>query len=266
MAQRGCSLMSNYYRWLDRLQAMERKFYSSRVNLLLLLVVVFILGGIAFNAIMPLVNMKTNDTVRSVSGELTKVQVLNQQLAARKLELSIAHQTNDDMKAMFEAQHVKQKELERELAFYRSIMSPESNADGVVINGFELLKGLLPEQYRIKLVLTQLQDKKQALKGSVNITFIGLSKGKPKTISLSELSKTPFQFQFRYFQVLETAVSFPKDFSLSRIKVKVDVPKGRWSKGSETEKEYTLKELQLEEKEVNGILDQSSQALDNLTQ
>ncbi|WP_299492335.1 DUF6776 family protein [uncultured Shewanella sp.] len=258
--------MSNYYRWLDRLQAMERKFYSSRVNLLLLLLIVFILGGLTLKAILPFINIKADSTVQSVSGELTKVQALNQQLAARKLELSMAIQTNDDMKAMFEAQHTKQKELERELAFYRSIMSPESNADGVVINGFELSKDLLPDQYRLKLVLTQLQDKKQSLKGSAKVTLIGLSKGKRKTINLSQLSKTPFQFQFRYFQVLETSITLPADFVLSSIKVKVEVPKGRWSKGSETEKEFSLKELQLEEKDAEGILDQSSQALDNLTQ
>lgn len=258
--------MSNYYRWLDRMQAMERKFYSSRTNLLLVLVVVFILGGVSANAIIPYFKLKTDGVVQSVSGQLTKVQVLNQKLAARKLELSMSIKSNEDMKAMFEAQHSKQKELERELAFYRSIMSPESNADGVVINGFELAPGLVSKQYRIKLVLTQLQNKKQSLKGSAEVVFIGLSKGQRKEIKLSSLSKASFQFQFRYFQVLETAVTFPEDFSLSSIKVHVVVPKGRWSKGSATEKEYTLQELQLEEKDAEGILDQSSQALDNLSQ
>ncbi|MCL1123137.1 DUF6776 family protein [Shewanella surugensis] len=258
--------MSNYYRWLDRMQAMERKFYSSKANLLLLLVVVFILGGVSANAIIPYFKMKADGSVQSVSAEGMKVQVLNQKLAARKLELSMSIKTNEGMKAMFEAQHSKQKELERELAFYRSIMSPESNADGVVINGFELSSGLLSEQYRIKLVLTQLQNKKQSLKGNAEVTFIGLSKGQRKEIKLSGLSKASFQFQFRYFQVLETSVTFPDDFTLSSIKVKVVVPKGRWSKGSKTEKEYTLQELQLEEKEAEGILDQSSQVLDNLSQ
>ncbi|ABV86311.1 DUF6776 family protein [Shewanella pealeana] len=258
--------MPNYHRWADRLQVIERQIRPSSVYLLLLLIVAFALGALIYDVAkaryLPKVEAKVDNSERYV-------QELHQQaqtLAARNIELALEREANSDMQAMFVEQNAKQKELERELAFYRSVMAPENIADGVAINGLELEPSLEPRQYRIKLVLTQLEKRKRSLAGRSEITFVGLQDGKTVSLKLSDLTDASFKFKFRYFQVLEGEFTLPEGFSLSRVKAKVIVPTSRWTKGSQTEQEYSAQDLLVDEKEQGILLEQNTQVLDNSAQ
>ncbi len=160
-------------------------------------------------------------------------------LATRNLELSIERAANNNMQKMFAKQQQKEKELRRELAFYRSIMAPEHQVEGVAIHGFEMMPSLLNNRYRVQLILTQLQKRKQGLKGRAELTFIGLKQGEITHIPLSSLVDDKFNFSFRYFQVLSTELTLPEDFELSRVEVKVTVSTSRAS----VEQSFSAQEL-----------------------
>ncbi|GIU21605.1 hypothetical protein TUM4644_12710 [Shewanella colwelliana] len=235
--------MPNYHCWVDRMQVVERKIRPSSVYLFFLVLVAFFAGVLTWeiwSSQHQVVQVNTDGREVEISQALTEQAEV---LAARNLELSLEREANQNMQAMFLEQHQKQKELDRELAFYRSIMAPEHQADGVAIHGAEMSAGLLPQQYRVKLVLTQLQKRKQGLKGRAELNFVGLQGGKVVSLPLSSLTEDKFNFSFRYFQVLETVVTFPEDFEFSRLEAKVIVPASRWSKGATAEQSFTAQEL-----------------------
>lgn len=258
--------MANYHRWLDRLQVIERQFRTSGTYLFLLVLTAFVLGALCFDVgtrYFPAEVEQQADRTSEFTAQLKEQADL---LAARNIELALEKAANTNMQAMFVEQEGKQKELSRELAFYRSVMAPENSAEGIAINGLELTPELLPRQYRLKLVLTQLEKRRRSVSGRSEVSFIGLQDGKAKTIQLSELSEAPFKFKFTYFQVLETEFTLPEGFILSRVKAKVVVPASRWTKGSQTEQEYSSQELLVNEKEQSILLEQNGQVLDNSAQ
>ena len=258
--------MPNYHRWLDRLQVIERQIRPSSVYLLLLLLVSFALGALSYDVAKLHYQPKAEVKADKSDQYILQLQQQAQTLAARNIELALEREANNNMQAMFVEQNVKQNELERELAFYRSVMAPENIADGVAINALEIEPSLEPRQYRIKLVLTQLEKRKRSLSGRSEVTLIGLQDGKTLTLKLSDLTDASFKFKFRYFQVLEGEFTLPEGFSLSRVKAKVIVPASRWTKGSQTEQEYNAQDLLVDEKEQGIILEQNGQVLDNSAQ
>ncbi|MFT5788490.1 MAG: hypothetical protein ACI8SJ_000593 [Shewanella sp.] len=258
--------MANYHRWIDRLQVIERQFRTSSTYLSMLIAATFVLGALCFDVGSPYFTPKVEQQVDRTAELSAQLQAQANTLAARNIELALEREANANMQTMFVEQGGKQQALARELAFYRSVMAPENSADGVAINGLELSAALMPRQYRIKLVLTQLEKRKRSLSGRSEITLIGVEGGKPKSIKLSELSDASFTFKFRYFQVLETEFTLPDGFILSRVKAKVVVPASRWTKGSQTEQEYSSQELRVNEKEQSIILEQNGQVLDNSAQ
>lgn len=258
--------MPNYHRWLDRLQVMERKYRSSSVYLSFLVLVAFLLGAwvsfILLSSDEPVVKH-----ISSKSQRLTaELEAQTQLLATRNLELSVEREANAQMQQMFGEQLKKQQELQRELAFYRSIMAPDDNAEGVAIHGLEMTPGVLADEYNLKLVLTQLQKRKQAIQGRAELTLIGLQDGKSAELSVNKLTGSKLEFDFRYFQVIDTKVTVPAGFNVLKVKVKVVVPSSRWTKNSQTEHVYSAPELLQGEKEPRVILEQNSQVKDNLPQ
>ncbi|WP_394146735.1 DUF6776 family protein [Shewanella atlantica] len=235
--------MANYHRWVDRIQVIERSIRPSSVYLCLLMLVAFTLGGVSYDLWsehnQPVIENNTEQTDALVKQLKNQAQVM----ASKNLELTLEREANDKMQQLFTEQHKKQRELERELSFYRSIMAPENNAEGVSINGLELTPGLLPRQYRVKLILTQLQKRKQSLKGRAEIKLVGVQAGEAMELDLTKLADLQLNFKFRYFQILEGEFVLPEGFELSHVKTKVIVPSSRWTKGSQAEIEFAAADL-----------------------
>ncbi|NRD72948.1 hypothetical protein HQQ94_06790 [Shewanella sp. VB17] len=174
-----------------------------------------------------------------------KFNIQAQVLVSKELELTLVKETSNKMQQIFAEQHNKQRELERELNFYRSVVAPESSADGVFIDEINLTLSLLPRQYRLKLILTQLQKRKQSLKGKSSIILVGIQNKKIVELDLAQLldDKELFDFNFIYFQIQEMEFTLPEGFELSRVKVSVKVPSSRWEKGSVANIEYSIEQL-----------------------
>lgn len=258
--------MSNYHRWADRLQGAERRYRASSLYLLLLVLVAFALGALSYHLWLseqaPGEVLPNEEVVRLQ----TELQARASELASRNLELVVAQEANDNMKNMFNDQLEKQKQLQRELNFYRSVMAPENNAEGVAIYSAELLPGLETGQQRLELTLMQLEKRKQPIKGRVEVSLIGTLDGKASTVTLKSLTEQTLGFSFRYFQTLSSEFSLPEGFNLARLDVRVVVPASRWSKAAEAQQVFSMPELILGEKEPRVILEQNSQVTDNPAQ
>ena len=258
--------MSNYHRWADRLQGAERRYRASSLYLLLLVLVAFVLGGLSHYFWREAYQAPVASPNAEIARLENELQARSSELASRNLELVVAKEANDNMKKMFNDQLGREKQLQRELNFYRSVMAPENNAEGVAVYSAELLPGIEAGNQRLELTLIQLEKRKQLIKGRVEVSFIGTENGEAKTIGLKSLINSTPAFNFRYFQMLESEFALPDGFNLARVKVKVVVPASRWTKAAESEQTFSVPELTSGEKEPRVILEQNSQVTDNPAQ
>ena len=103
------------------------------------------------------------------------------------------------------------KHLEKELSFYRSIMAPELDKNGLNIQKFEMLK-IENDIYEFSLTLTQVKKQDWYLKGSYSIELITDNDGKEMKVALNPMIlDSPFKprFSFRYFQTLSSRFQLP---------------------------------------------------------
>ncbi|QIR15270.1 DUF6776 family protein [Shewanella aestuarii] len=265
--------MLNYHRWLDRLQAIERKKRTSGSYLIALILTAFVIGVLSHQIWL---SFAPEVIQHSSSGKRKLLDELEQQakvLASRNLALTIEQEANKNLQQMFSEQLVRQKELEKELRFYRSLMVPETEVDGVMIHGVELLPGMVTNQQQLRVILTQQQKRKANVQVSVDADFIGVQADNVSEYRLSKLNDKTYQFGFKYFYVMDTDFSLPADFVLQRINIKVTVQAARGVKGGSIEQVFDLadintinSEITNSEKEPRVILEQNSQVSDNSPQ
>lgn len=256
--------MAKFSAWRTRLKR-DLQYRRAFMYVVASVLVAFLLGAwLGLKVLGPVQSVALHLGDHQVPPEEFEAQA--QQLAARNLELSVEREANAQMQQMFAEQVKKQQELQRELALYRSILTPNDNAEGVAIHGLEMTPTASADEYLFKLILTQQQKRKQAIQGRAEITLIGLQDGNHVELSLNKLVDAKLEFNFRYFQVIDTQVTVPAGFNLQKVKVKVIVPASRWTKNSQTEQTYSVPELLQVEKEPPVILEQNTQVTDNLPQ
>lgn len=117
-------------------------------------------------------------------------------------------------------------ELKEELAFYRGIVSPKDATKGLRLQDFELSAGVLPRHYHFKVVLTQVLNNGNLVRGNLHFEVVGLSKGEQKSYTLEQMSdskgkKKGSAFRFKYFQILEGDFMLPEGFEPIKINLTV---------------------------------------------
>lgn len=129
-------------------------------------------------------------------------------------------------------------EVKKELAFYQKVMAPEMQADGVVIDQISIEPTESPKYFQFLAVLVQQKIKKRYAKGYIELQVEGSQNGKPKRLSLNDLSdltRKQLSFSFQYFQRISGAFTLPKDFVPESLTVIVVLPKNKWQKHTQTE-------------------------------
>ena len=125
-------------------------------------------------------------------------------------------------------------ERQKDLNFYRGIMAPESQAEGLQIKEMNLVQLAEAKYFRLHLVLMQAINHSRIVSGQVRISVDGVQDGKSVTLELSQLGGPDDQieaivFSFRYFQEFERELVLPEGFVAERINV-VPVPSRRPSR------------------------------------
>ena len=169
-------------------------------------------------------------------------QKANQELVMQTQSAKVDNQSQQQLLQTVKALQDTQKELEAELKFYRNIMAPELDQQGLTIAKLELNKSQENKVTRFKLVLTQAGKQEQFLKGTVELEVAGEEAGKAKVYPFRELGafqNKDFQFQFRYFQNIEGEIALPNGFVAESINVRARTSGLR--KNQSTEKQFQWK-------------------------
>jgi cell division protein FtsB len=121
------------------------------------------------------------------------------------------------------------KQLEKELSFYRSIMAPELDKNGLNIQAFEILK-VENDIYEFSLTLTQVKKQDWYIKGSYSIELVSDIDGKEVKTALNPLViDSPYKprFSFRYFQTLSSRFQLPQTMKPQAILVSARTQDGK---------------------------------------
>jgi hypothetical protein len=127
-------------------------------------------------------------------------------------------------------------ELNKELAFYRGIVSPQGDSGALRLQRFDVSSSGAPHTFHYQLVLTQVLASNGITSGTVNLSVEGIASGVPKSFSLNEIGDgkgKELTFRFKYFQELAGDITLPAGFVPKRVVVSVD-PRG----GEKLQKSY----------------------------
>lgn len=122
-------------------------------------------------------------------------------------------------------------ELREEVAFYRGIMAPEREIEGIHAQSFTLTPGLVDDQYHFRLVMVQMGNNNQVIQGQIRIEVTGTEDGKAASYGHGSLSLDPeadndIKYRYRYFQVIEGDWALPEGFEAREVVVRAD-PKSK---------------------------------------
>jgi hypothetical protein len=113
--------------------------------------------------------------------------------------------------------------LNQDLAFYKGLVQPDSNA-GVKVQQLQILPDARAGQFRLKFVLMQVGNSKSTVNGTVVLTVEGLQAGKPLNLGLDRIgadSHVTRSFSFRYFEDYDEPVHLPAGFEPTRVDVEI---------------------------------------------
>jgi hypothetical protein len=167
--------------------------------------------------------------VAALEGQLQQEQEaaeeLKRQLAIAQTSGEIDRETYARVEANLSDLQARIQAQEEELVFYRGIVSPQDGVAGLRIQGVEALPGDAERRYLLRLVLVQAIVHSRRVSGSVKVQLEGIKDGQIAAFDAAELavaeSGYDMDYEFRYFQGLETEVALPLGFEPMRINVEI---------------------------------------------
>ena len=120
-------------------------------------------------------------------------------------------------------------ELKKELSFYKSIVAPEQGNRTIAIQTIQLKKNETGG-YDYKIMVSQRGRNDRFARGTIDVSIEGVQKGQPVTLKLADVSndtKKPMKFGFKYFQNFEGVMTLPDAFLPDSIRVKVKPSTGK---------------------------------------
>jgi hypothetical protein len=114
-------------------------------------------------------------------------------------------------------------EQSQELAFYRGIVNPTDGIAGLRIQRLQVLPGVAPHRFRVRIVLIQAARQDATTTATADLSIDGERGGRAVNLPLAEIGTAPkpLTFSFRYFQEIETEIQLPADFVPERVQVEV---------------------------------------------
>lgn len=160
---------------------------------------------------------------------------LQSKFNAMKIELDVATLTNDELRNTIQAGIARESKLKEQVGFYQRVMAPELTQDGFVVERIEISPTASESTYLVSMVMLQHEDIKAVIKGDLSIKVIGRLDTNAEVIDFVQLQdepKTPLNFAFKYFQVINTSITLPESFVPHSIEINTDVYKFKRKRGS----------------------------------
>lgn len=208
----------------------------------LLLVVAFVAGDISGREGERAAERERDRLASEVSELQDKLKAARDELALHRTSAEMADQAQAQVRQEIRTLRDQVAELEEAVSFYKNVMAPGSDEEGLHIEKLAMAPADEPHTYDYKLVLTQLGNNRAYLSGQVQLQFTGQLEGKEVSLGgelLSDNSETGFRF--RYFQELTGRVRLPEGMAPSRIKVEA-VATGRRRDRAERDFTWQLQE------------------------
>ncbi len=120
-------------------------------------------------------------------------------------------------------------ELKKELSFYKSIVAPEQGSRSIAIQAIQLTQNE-SGGYDYKIMVSQRGRNDRFARGIIDVSIKGVKKGQPVTLKLADVSnetKKPMKFGFKYFQNFEGVMTLPEAFLPETIRIKVKPKSGK---------------------------------------
>ncbi len=172
---------------------------------------------------------------RELAGKVARLEQENAGLSAKVAELEMARRLDREAYGQVERTLGElQSQLSRQgddLAFYRSIVSPEDGIQGLRIQRFEIKPGGGPREFVVRLTLIQAMRHESVASGLAQVVLHGMQGDKPTRHTVGELIGRPraqLPFSFRYFQTIEQAFTLPEGFEAFEAEVQVRSSKLRF--------------------------------------
>lgn len=153
------------------------------------------------------------------------VRELEQQVINAKTGADVDRKASEAVRQeVLELKAALQKAQE-ENKFYRNIMNPNEGQKGPSIGEWEVAESGAPSEYSFKLVIKQLANQNDWVKGNASIDIKGRINGESKTYNYKTLAVTEgldagekdkalaLKLRFRYFQTLTGTFVLPEGFT-----------------------------------------------------
>ncbi|MFO1408107.1 MAG: DUF6776 family protein [Steroidobacteraceae bacterium] len=170
-------------------------------------------------------------TRRTLEARLEVLEKRNAKLNAQVAELEMARRIDRDAYGQVERTLGElQSKLARQgddLAFYRSIVSPEDGVQGLRIQRFAVRPGTGPREFVVEVTLIQALRQDGLVSGSVQVTLQGMVGTRPARYTLAQLGGSGrTTYSFRYFQTIERTVELPEGFQPFDVEVRAQPGRG----------------------------------------
>jgi len=163
-------------------------------------------------------------------------QELKQNMAAIETGQTIDESRYKQLKITVKSLETKLADQNKELRFYRQIMSPKTKVEGLHVLNPEVTKIENIQEFQLDMVVYQYHKIIRDLKGKVILTLVGEQNGVPQDYPLQNLlvenSGEPPNFNFRYFQSYGLRFVIPEGYVPSAVKIQV-IPATRGYKSIE---------------------------------
>lgn len=169
---------------------------------------------------------------RLLAEQRKQTDYLTAELAVEKSTVALQQQ---DLKA----EQQKLFDTRKELAFYQKIISPDLQANSLIIDSFVVTPAANAGRFRFNLVLIEQDKQKNFAKGQISMTISGTQHGKAKSHDLLQLagySKADRRFSFKHFQIFEQEFALPPDLEPKQVEVTILVPASRGHKAAKVSK------------------------------
>lgn len=200
-----------------------------------ILLITFYIGFIAADKSNTALGQDVKVMQQTVENLREENQRLNSQLNTMKIQLDIAKLAERESQNALQLAIKKEMSLKQELAFFQRVMAPELTQDGFVVERLEVTATQSTNNYAVSMVLLQHENIKDIIKGDLDIVLSGSLNGRPRSINLATLQdepKTPLNFGFKYFQVINTTITLPEGFLPEQFDISTDVYKYSRKRGS----------------------------------
>jgi hypothetical protein len=172
---------------------------------------------------------------RELAGKASRLEEENAGLRAKVAELEMARRLDREAYGQVERTLGElQSQMSRQgddLAFYRSIVSPEDGVQGLRIQRFEIQPGGGAREFVVRLTLIQAMRHESVAAGLAQVVLHGMQGDKPTRHTVGALIGRPraqLPFSFRYFQTVEQAFTLPEGFEAFEAEVQVRSSKLRF--------------------------------------